>query len=138
MYTIYKKSHDLNEIIFLDFYISEDSSDLENLSLRNMKWTFSLFFFSLDDLLQLHFFLLGTSIFTTVDKEKEGKVNEKYFWRILLKFEEKILEIHKQCWLSITCILKKLNSIQTLVEDIPEIPDLTGPFCAKPVEIHIQ
>ena len=43
------------------------------------------------------------------------------FWGMLLKFEEKNLEIHELSWLSITWILKKLSSIQTLVEDILEI-----------------
>ena len=45
----------------------------------------------------------------------------KYFGRILLKLEGKILEIHTISWLSITWILKKSNSMQTLDEDIPEI-----------------
>ena len=68
-----------------------------------------------------YIFLLDASIFTT-GEEKEGK-NQffNYFWRILLKLEEKNLEIYKLSWLSITWILKKLSSIQTVVEDIPEI-----------------
>ena len=39
---------------------------------------------------------------------------------MLLKFGEKILEIHKLSWLLIPWIFKKLNSIQILLEDIPE------------------
>ena len=55
-------------------------------------------------------------------KRKRGK-NQflNYFWRTLLKLEQKVLKIHKLSWLLITWILKKLNSIQTLVENIPEI-----------------
>ena len=48
-----------------------------------------------------------------------------YFWRMLPKFEEKHLEIHKHSWLSIIWILKKLNFIQTLVKDILEIKHQT-------------
>ena len=70
--------------------------------------------------LKVHF-LLDVSIFTT-DEEKEGK-NQffNYFWRAQFKFEEKNLEIHKLSWLLMTWIFKKLNSIQTLFEYIPEI-----------------
>ena len=42
-----------------------------------------------------YIFLLDASILTTFHDEKKGN-----FWRILLKFEEKILEIHKHSWLS--------------------------------------
>ena len=45
----------------------------------------------------------------------------KYFWKILPRFEEKVFEIHKQSWLWINWIHKKLGSIQNLVEDIPKI-----------------
>ena len=102
----------------MDFYIFEDYSDLENLPLVNNEWTFYPILFPW---WLLHFFIIDVSIFNT-NEEKEGK-NQffNYFWRMLLKFEEKNLEIHKLSWLLITWILKKLNSIQTLVENIPEI-----------------
>ena len=102
----------------MDFYIFEDYSDLENLPLVNNEWTFYPILFPW---WLLHFFIIDVSIFNT-NEEKEGK-NQffNYFWRMLLKFEEKNLEIHKLSWLSITWILKKLKSIQTLVKDIPEI-----------------
>ena len=102
----------------MDFYIFEDYSDLENLPLVNIEWTFYPILFPW---WLLATFSIDVSIFTT-DEEKEGK-NQffSYFWKMLLKFEEKNLEIHKLSWLLITWILKKLNSIQTLVENIPEI-----------------
>ena len=58
---------------------------------------------------------------------KRKKINSsKIFEGFFLKLEDKILEIHKRSWLSITWILKKPNSIQSFVEDIPEI--LTVPI----------
>ena len=55
-------------------------------------------------------------------KRKRNKNNLfNYFWRILLKFDKKYLEIHKHRWLSIIWIFKKLNSIQTIIKDIPKI-----------------
>ena len=44
-----------------------------------------------------------------------------YFWKMLLTFEGKKLEIHRHRWLSIIWIFKKVNSILTLVKDILEI-----------------
>ena len=63
------------------------------------------------------------SLFSPLAKRKREKNKFfNYFWRMLLsKFEEKNLEVHKLSWLLITWIFKKLNSIQTLVENIPEI-----------------
>ena len=62
------------------------------------------------------------SLFSPLMKRKREKNwFFNYFWRMLLKFEEKNLETHKLSWLLITWMLKKLNSIQTLVEKIPEI-----------------
>ena len=50
---------------------------------------FCLYF--LDDLRRLHL-LLDVSIFTTIDDEKEKKINSfKYFWGIVLSVEEKVL-----------------------------------------------
>ena len=45
-----------------------DSSDLENLPLVYIKWTFSVFV----SLIKLHA-LLDVSIFTTINDNKEGK-----------------------------------------------------------------
>ena len=90
-------------------HIFEDSSDLENLPFSLM--TYLSYIFRLD-----------ASISTTIDDEKEGKNKFfNYFWGILLKFNEKVFEIHKHSWLSTTWILKKSSSTQTVVEDIPEI-----------------
>ena len=76
-----------------------------------------------------YIFLLNTSIFTTTDEKKSVP---QVFLKILIKFEDKILEILKHSWLSITWILTKSNSIQILLADIPEIKLLTGPFWTKP------
>ena len=75
----------------------------------------------------LSYIFLYASIFTKINDEKKEK-NQffKIFWRVFLKLEDNILEIRKHSWLSITWILKKPNSIQSFVEDIPEI--LTVPF----------
>ena len=54
-------------------------------------------------------------------KTEKSILQHQVFWRILLEFEEQILQIHKHSWLSITWTLKQLNSIQTFVEDIPEV-----------------
>ena len=70
VYIVYKKPHALNEVIFLDFYIFEDSSDLENLPLLNIELTLILQFCFLDDLLKLCF-VLDASIFTTIYEKKE-------------------------------------------------------------------
>ena len=44
-----------------------------------------------------YIFSRDTSIFTITNDKKERKKNQflEYFWRILRKFEEKILQIHK-------------------------------------------
>ena len=67
---------------------------------------------------------------------REKKSIKSIFEEFYLKLEEKIVEFHKHNWLSMTWILKKPNSIRTLVEDILETY-LTGPFLTKPSEIHI-
>ena len=81
VYIVYKKPHALNEVIFLDFYIFEDSSDLENLPLLNIELTLILQFCFLDDLLKLCF-LLDASIFTTIYEKKE---EQKSTLQIFLK-----------------------------------------------------
>ena len=66
-------------------------------------------------------FSLNASIFTTtVDEKKEKNQFYKYFWKTLLKVKEKVLEIHRQRWLSITWILKKIE-LHKKTEDISEI-----------------
>ena len=96
----------------MDFYIFEDSSDLENLPLLNIESTLILQFCFLDDLLKIYFLTRCLSIFTTIDEKKE---EQKSTLQIFLKdvTEEKNLEIHKQSWLSIIWIFKKLNSIKS-------------------------
>ena len=55
------------------------------------------------------------SLFSPLMKRKREKSQLfNYLWRMLLKFEEKNLKIHKLTWLLITWILKKLNSIPSL------------------------
>ena len=77
----------------MDFYIFENSSDLENLPLLNIELTLILQFCFLDDLLKLCF-LLDASIFTTIYEKKE---EQKSTLQIFLKdvTEEKNVEIHK-------------------------------------------
>ena len=104
----------------MDFYIFEDYSDLENLP--SEQWmNFLSDFVSLLTYL-IYIFQTRCLHFQHWWRKKKGK-NQffNYFLRILSKFEDKNLEIHKLSWLSITWILKRLNSIQTFVEDIPEI-----------------
>ena len=77
----------------MDFYIFENSSDLENLPLLNIELTLILQFCFLDDLLKLCF-VLDASIFTTIYEKKE---EQKSTLQIFLKdvTEEKNVEIHK-------------------------------------------
>ena len=70
-------------------------------------------------------------------RKRENSI-KSFFEVFLLKFKENIYEIHKQWWLPITWIPRTLNSIQTLLEDILEIPDLSGLFWVKPIEFPIQ
>ena len=135
----------------MDFYIFEFSSDLENLPLVNIEWTFSPSLFPYDllnpfstNVLLLyplkksenrrfsdifrgfksgtlvenglrHIFLLDAFFFNTIDGKKKGK--------ILLKLEEKILEIHKHSWLSITWAFNK-----SLLKTFQKSNNLTGPI----------
>ena len=77
----------------MDFYIFEDSSDLENLPLLNIEWTLILQFCFLDTYLSYDF-LLDASIFTTIDEKKE---EQQSTLQIFLKdvTEGKNVEIHK-------------------------------------------
>ena len=65
----------------MDFYIFENSSDLENLPLLNIELTLILQFCFLDDLLKLCF-VLDASIFTTIYEKKE---EQKWTLQIFLK-----------------------------------------------------
>ena len=66
-------------------------------------------------------FSLNASIFTTTVDEKKEKINStSILWKTLLKVKEKVLEIHRQRWLSITWILKKIE-LHKKTEDISEI-----------------
>ena len=96
----------------MDFYISEDSSDLENLLLLSIELILILQFCFLNDLFKLCFLTRCLSILTTTDEKKE---EQKSTLQIFLKdvTEEKNLEIHKHSWLSIIWIFKKLNSIKS-------------------------
>ena len=78
----------------MDFYIFEDSSDLENLPLLNIELTLILLFSFLDDLLKICFPTRCLFIFTTIDEKKE---EQKSTYQIFLKdvTEEKNVEIHK-------------------------------------------
>ena len=95
----------------MDIYIFDDSFDLENLTLWNIELTLILLFCFLEDLLKLCFLTRCLSIFTTIDEKKE---EQKSTYQIFLKdvTEEKKLEIHKQSWLSMVWIFKKLNSFK--------------------------
>ena len=82
------------------------------------------------------FFLLDGSIFTSDEEKEEKNQFLNCFWRILIKFEEKNLEIHKLSSLSINWILKKLKSIKTLVKDIPEFKLSHGYLLSKTYRIY--
>ena len=73
------------------------------------------------DLLKLHFFT-RCLYFHHSDDEKKEKINSStIFEEFYLNLKRKFWKFNKQSWLSITWILKKSNSIQTLVDDIPKI-----------------
>ena len=74
-----------------------------------------------------YIFLLDASIITITDCEKEEK-NQffKYYWRILLKFKEKILQI-----------LQILTLYKPLLTAFFKLNSLTSPCKVKPIEIHI-
>ena len=90
---------------------------------------FSVFCF-LDDLLRLHFFTRYLYFYHKWWWEKGKNQFFRYFWRILLKVKEKVLEIHKHWWLLITWILNKLNSIKTL-KAFQKSDHLTANFFTK-------
>ena len=63
----------------------------------------------------------------------------KYFWRILLKYEEKVLEINKHGWLFINWIPKKSHTPQQpLLKTFQKSNYLIDPFWVKSIEIHIR
>ena len=108
-YIIYNKCHALNEVILFDIYIFEDSFDLENLPLLNIELTLILQFYFLDDLLKLSFLTRCLSIYWW--KERGTKVNLSNILKDVT--DEKSLEIHKNSWLSMVWIYKKLNSFKS-------------------------
>ena len=109
VYIIYNKCHALNEVILFDIYIFEDSFDLENLPLLNIELTLILQFYFLDDLLKLSFLTRWLSIYWW--KERGTKVNLSNILKDVT--DEKSLEIHKNSWLSMVWIYKKLNSFKS-------------------------
>ena len=104
----------------MDFYIFKYSPDLENLPFVNNWMNFFFVFVSLLTCINF-FFLTRCLYFHHFWWEREKNQFFKYFSKILPTCDKKILEIHEQSWLWITWILKKSDSIQTFVEDIPKI-----------------
>ena len=117
----------------MGIYIFEDFSNFENLPLGKNEWIFSKFLFSW--WLEAIFFTKCLNFYHNWLQQIGKNLFFKYFWRILLTFEETFLEMHKHSWLSITRILKKLNSLQTIIEDIPFRKPFTFPFRAKVIEV---
>ena len=74
----------------------------------------------LEEFLRLQFFSKCFYIYHNCWWEKGKNQFYKYFWKTLLKVKEKVLEIHRQRWLSITWILKKIE-LHKKTEDISEI-----------------
>ena len=114
-----------NNFVWIFICIFEDYSDLENLPLVNNEWTFYPILFPW---WLLHFFIIDVSIFNT-NEEKEGK-NQffNYFWRMLLKFEEKKFEIQKLSQLLITWILRELKSCKPWLKIFQKSNYLTDIF----------
>ena len=81
----------------MDFYIFEDSSDLENLPLLNIELTLNLHFYFLDGFLKLWFLTRCLYFHHSLWKEFMRNKNElfKYFWKLLLS---KKIEILKHSW----------------------------------------
>ena len=100
-------------------------------------WTLKELFIQfcvLGDLLKLQFFTRWL-YFHHWWRERERK-NQffNYFWKMLLKFEEKKLRIQKLSQFSITWILKKLRSMyKLLLKTFQKSNYLTGTFWAKPI-----
>ena len=116
----------------MGIYIFEDFSNFENLPLGKNEWIFSKFLFSW--WLEAIFFTKCLNFYHNWLQQIGKNLFFKYFWRILLTFEETFLEMHKHSWLSITRILKKLNSLQTIIEDIPFRKPFIFPFRVKVIE----
>ena len=81
-----------------------------------------------------YMFLLDVSIFTTIHDEKEAKINSSFFKHFFKnsKVEEKVSESHKQCWLTITWKLNKIE-LHTNSEDwhFRNQTTLAAFFCTK-------
>ena len=79
-YIIYQISHGLNEVILLGFF-----SDLENLSLLDIKWTLILELNFFDDLPELCLFTRCLYFHQLMKRKRSKNQLFKYFWRILLR-----------------------------------------------------
>ena len=90
----------------MDFYIFEDSSDLENLPFLNIESTLIFHFCFLDGLLKLCFLTRCLSLLSPQLMKKKRNKNQlfKYFWRKLLR---------KANFQKFEYIFKKLNSLKS-------------------------
>ena len=95
----------------MDFYIFEDSSDLENLPLLNIELTLIFQFCFLDDLLKLCFLTRYLYFHHNWWKERGTKINFSNIFEGC--YSGKTLEIHKHSWLLIIWIFKKLSSLKS-------------------------
>ena len=82
---------------------------------------FLCFYSFLHDLLKLHFITRCLCVHHYWWRERGKTQCFKYFLKEFCLNLRRIFWKFKQSWLSITWVLKKLNSIQTFVEDIPKI-----------------
>ena len=133
LYVIHKRPHALNGIVLFGFLYFWGLLWPWKLTFTEHWRNFLSNFVSLVTYLS-YSFLLDGCIFTT-DEEKERK-NQffNYFWKMLLKFEEKKLRIEKLSQFSITWILKKLRSMyKPLLKTFQKSNYLTGTFWAKPI-----
>ena len=85
------------------FIFSSNFLNLKSYFSEQLNELFLCFCF-LDELLKLHLFTRSLYFYHYWWWERVKNQFFKYFWCILPKFEENILEIHKHSWLSITWI----------------------------------
>ena len=121
-----------NHFVWIFVYIFEDYSDLTHTFSKH--WMIFLSNFVSLVTYWSYIFLLDVSSFTS-DEEKEGKNKFfNYFWRMLLKFEEKKFEIHELSQLLITWIPKELKSYKPLLKIFQKSNYLAGTFwVVKPI-----
>ena len=91
--------------IYLDFYVSEHSLDLENLPLLNIEWT-SVLQFGFLDVLKLYFFTRCLYFHHNWRKQRGTNIKDVT--------KEKKLEIHKRSWLSIIELIFFLIGIHSM------------------------